>query len=168
MGVLSLGELLQFREVTRLLKKGSFWWWDIVKLLDKFKAMAKVEIGDGASCLLWDDLWSSAPLSQKFPQLHSFARNRQIGFATGRSETSLHTLFHLPLSPQAHDQLNQMQELLDQSMQREELDRWIYISGSNQFSVKRAYRQLSGHQAVHPAFKWLWASSCQNKHKVFF
>lgn len=32
-------------------KKGSFWWRDIVKLLDKFKGMAKVEIRDGSSCL---------------------------------------------------------------------------------------------------------------------
>jgi hypothetical protein len=21
---------------------------------------------------------------------------------------------------------------------------------------------------IHPAFKWLWASSCQSKHKIFF
>lgn len=141
---------------------------DIVKLLGKFKGMAKVEIGDGESCLLWDDLWSSEPLSQKYPQLHSFAKDKQLRFATGRSQIPLHSLFHLPLSQQAHEQLNQMQELLEQTMQREELDRWIYIWGSDQFSIKRAYRQLSGHQVIHPAFRWLWASSCQNKHKVFF
>ena len=28
-------------------KKGSFWWKDILKLLDKFKGVAKVELNDG-------------------------------------------------------------------------------------------------------------------------
>lgn len=48
-----------------------------------------------------------------------------------------------------------------------EPDTWncIWLSGS--FSVNRAYRHLSGHAIVHPAFKRIWKSSCQNKHKVF-
>jgi len=32
--------------------KGSFWWKDCLKLLDKFKGMAKVTVSDGKSCLL--------------------------------------------------------------------------------------------------------------------
>ena len=36
-------------------KKGSFWWKDVLKLLDKFKSMASVSVTDGASCLLWND-----------------------------------------------------------------------------------------------------------------
>jgi hypothetical protein len=32
--------------------KGSFWWNDILKLLDKYKGMASVIISDGRSCLL--------------------------------------------------------------------------------------------------------------------
>jgi hypothetical protein len=36
-------------------EKGSFWWKDILKLLDKFKGMASASVPDGASCLLWDD-----------------------------------------------------------------------------------------------------------------
>jgi hypothetical protein len=30
-------------------RKGSFWWKDLLKLLDKFKGMAKVEIQNGTS-----------------------------------------------------------------------------------------------------------------------
>lgn len=36
------------------------------------------------------------------------------------------------------------------------------------FLVKRAYRQLKGFSTLHPVYRWLWQSSCQNKHKVFF
>jgi hypothetical protein len=35
------------------IKKGFFWWRDILKLVDKFKGMASVSVVDGASCLLW-------------------------------------------------------------------------------------------------------------------
>jgi hypothetical protein len=47
-------------------------------------------------------------------------------------------------------------------------DTWSYIWNSSFFSVRKAYKQLSGHCHPHPAFKWNWRSSCQNKHKVFF
>lgn len=79
-------------------KKGSFWWRDIVKLLDKYKGMAKVEIKNGSSCFLWDDLWGNEILCQKFPELHFFAKNKQIVFAKGHAQIPLHSLFHLPLS----------------------------------------------------------------------
>ena len=36
-------------------RKGSFWWRDILKLLDSFKDMASVSIGNGSTCLFWMD-----------------------------------------------------------------------------------------------------------------
>jgi len=39
-------------------KKESFWWRDIVKLLDNFKRIARATTKDGASILLWQDLWN--------------------------------------------------------------------------------------------------------------
>lgn len=44
----------------------------------------------------------------------------------------------------------------------------VFIWNSHLYSVKKAYRHLSGHLNLHPAYKWLWSSSCQKKHKVFF
>ena len=40
--------------------------------------------------------------------------------------------------------------------------------GSPFFSSSRAYKQLTGHANVPPAFKWLCKNCCQHKHKVFF
>ena len=37
-------------------KKGSFWWRDILKLLDSSKGLAMVHINDGISYLFWEDL----------------------------------------------------------------------------------------------------------------
>lgn len=38
-------------------RKGSFWWRDILKLLDQFKGLAVVSIKDGKTCSFWHDLW---------------------------------------------------------------------------------------------------------------
>lgn len=43
------------------IKKGSFWWRDILKLLPKFKEEAHIQIKSGKTCLFWEDRWSSEP-----------------------------------------------------------------------------------------------------------
>jgi len=59
------------------------------------------------------------------------------------------------------------QELIEITL-NEEPDVWAYIWNAETFSVNKAYKQLSGFSHPHPAFKWIWKSACQNKHKVFF
>jgi hypothetical protein len=34
---------------------GSFWWRDILKIQESYKAIARVEIGDGKTAFLWHD-----------------------------------------------------------------------------------------------------------------
>lgn len=41
-----------------LVPKGSFWWRDALKLLDKYKGLASVVVSNGETCLLWEDLWN--------------------------------------------------------------------------------------------------------------
>jgi hypothetical protein len=36
------------------------------------------------------------------------------------------------------------------------------------FRVRKAYKHLTGSSPVHPVFKWIWATSCQMKHTVFW
>ena len=54
-------------------RKGSFWWKDVLKLLDSYKGMASVTVGDGSTSLFWTDVWHGAPLSEQWPHLFSFA-----------------------------------------------------------------------------------------------
>ena len=58
-------------------KNGSFWWRDVLKLLDKYKGMARAEVNSGKSYYLWEDLWENEPLSGKFPELFSFAKKKK-------------------------------------------------------------------------------------------
>jgi hypothetical protein len=57
-------------------KKGSFWWKDALKFLESFKGMTSLTISDGSSCLFWTDIWNDRLLSNQFPELFSFTKNR--------------------------------------------------------------------------------------------
>jgi len=149
-------------------KKGSFWWRDILKLLDSFKGLAMVHIRDGASCLLWDDLWLNRVPSQRFPELFSFAKKIHISVLSTVSADGSASIFHLPISNQAFQQLITLAEDLNSVQDTDEKDIWSYIWGSPFFSSAKSYKHLTGHRVVHDAFRWLWNSFCQNKQKVFF
>jgi hypothetical protein len=60
------------------LRKGSFWWRSILKLLDIYKGISRAEFGKGDTILFWHDLWNYRVLKLSFPQLHSFAKNDLI------------------------------------------------------------------------------------------
>ena len=140
----------------------------MLKLLDKFKGMARPLVGNGSSCYFWDDFWSNNILSFTCPELHSFAKDKNISLSKFASQQDIHTLFHLPLSTQAFQQYSNLTSLMQHLNLQNDDDTWTYIWGSACFSSHKAYIHLSGHRSVPHAFKWLWDSSCQNKHKVFF
>lgn len=71
--------------------------------------MARVEINNGKSCLLWEDLWGNGPAVHRFLELHSFVKKKYISFAESTVANPFHRLFHLPLSQQAHVQMLQLQ-----------------------------------------------------------
>ena len=49
---------------------GSFWWKSNLALIDRFKAIARCNVGDGKSAFFWDDLWHQSILKHKFHHLH--------------------------------------------------------------------------------------------------
>jgi hypothetical protein len=55
--------------------------------------MDRVEINNGKSCFLWEDLWGNEILMHKFPELFSFKKKKQIILAEGMAQTPLHNLF---------------------------------------------------------------------------
>jgi len=91
--------------------RGSYWWRDLLKLIDKFKGMAMVTVKDGKSCFFWLDLWNGRVLSQAFPELFSFVKNQHSTVYLVTSSASFHDNFHLPLSPEAFSQFLNLQLL---------------------------------------------------------
>lgn len=96
--------------------RGSFWWWDILKLQVQFKGLAMVNLEDGCTYILWHDIWEGQVWSQACPELFSYARNQQISLSMAASMTLLPNLFHLPLSSETYVQFQNLLAIL-QSLQ---------------------------------------------------
>jgi hypothetical protein len=80
-------------------------------------------------------------------------------------------LFHLPMSQMAYEEFIQLEEICIQVQDtplQQGPDSWSYIWGTTKFSTKKAYLVMMGHNEVIPHFSWLWKSSCQPRHKIFF
>jgi hypothetical protein len=76
-------------------------------------------------------------------------------------------LFQWPLSEEAFDQALVLAQSLDALENSDSDDIWSYRWGPS-FSPRRAYLHLLGPRQVPQAFKWLWKTSVQKRHKVFF
>jgi hypothetical protein len=121
-------------------KKGSFWWKDILKILDKFKGMALISVQNGASCLFWNDLWFGVVPKHAFPELYSFTKNPSMTLQAAKMNHSLTQTFHLPLSTKAYQQFVQLELTVNDFQPSNLNDTWSYIWGRQEFSCKMAYK----------------------------
>jgi hypothetical protein len=53
--------------------RGSFWWRAVLKLLNKYKGISMVQIQNGATVSLWNDLWNGQVRKRTLPELYSFS-----------------------------------------------------------------------------------------------
>ncbi|TVU31700.1 hypothetical protein EJB05_23398, partial [Eragrostis curvula] len=125
-----------------------------------FKGIATGTVGDGRTILLWDDCWEQRVPRLNFPHLHSYTNRPNISPPPSFTATTA-----APNAYQQYQELNGIMGTLDLGNQN---DIWTYIWGSAVYSSSKAYRHLMGHQYVPAPIKWIWKSSCQMKHKVFF
>lgn len=130
--------------------------------------MASVSVVDGASCLLWFDCWMGQPMRLTCPELFSFVKKPFLSLKCAASSSNITNLFHLPLSTEVFAQFQLLENTLQSLQLSDGADTWNYIWGSSTFTSKKAYCQLWGRSQSHPIFKWIWKSSCQHNHKVFF
>jgi hypothetical protein len=119
--------------------RGSFWWRDILKLLDSYKSFARVNIQNGTTCLLWFALWEDRVYNQAYPELFSFAKAQHISLSVALSTMPRQTLFHLPLSNEAFGQFQELSNTLDNIQPTHSNDIWSYTWGSSFYSSKQAY-----------------------------
>jgi hypothetical protein len=146
---------------------GSFWWRDILKIRSTYKELVRVEIGDGRTTLLWHDNWDGICKSEIFPELWSFASNKDITIHQART-AGIHEMFHTPLSVEAFQQLHSLQDSIANLPKEDQRDRWLCTGTSSLFTSHKAYVHMAGDEWTHPIYFWIWRTKCQPKHKVFF
>jgi hypothetical protein len=147
---------------------GSFWWKDILRLNVLYRGIAKCTIGDGSTVTFWGDLWTSDILSIKFPSLFSFALNPDISVKDIVLAEGLDTIFQLPLSQPAFDELLELQtQLQSYTFQTDSADSWSLLWGNQVYSSRRYYNLLFQNFQASPIFTKLWKSKCTPRLKFF-
>jgi hypothetical protein len=78
----------------------SFWWSDVMKMVDKYMAVCISKAGKGDSILFWHDYLNS---------LHSFALDSQLSVQEVILYPNRASLFYRPLSQQDFEEYNMME-----------------------------------------------------------
>jgi hypothetical protein len=135
---------------------GSFWWKDVQRLNTIFRGIARCTIGDGTTLTFWEDLWTDEILAHRFPRLYSFARNSSISVNEVLSAEDLDSLFWLPLSQEAFDELQSLQDvLMTQTFDEQTKDVWLCQWGNATYSSRMLYKLAFQNVPAHPIFAWL-------------
>jgi hypothetical protein len=146
---------------------GSFWWKDVMRLSIIFIGIARCELGNGKSVCFWDDLWLDGVLAHKYPRLTSFAKTDGISVFEVMQAEDLDTLFMLPLSVEALDELEALQLQLHQmEYDQDNVDKWAPMWGSK-YTSRKFYTHVFSSVEAHPAFKVIWQSRCTPRVKFF-
>jgi hypothetical protein len=99
-------------------KCGSFWWRSIMKLSPLYRGVAECTVGQGTSALFWKDDWNHGIMQNNYPCLYSYAVKEDSSVTEFCSTTDLMELFHLPLSPEAYNDWEQLQDVMNENLQR--------------------------------------------------
>src|SRR4051812_33657286 len=124
---------------------GSFWWKDICQLLDKFIAVSKCTFGDGITARFWLDIWRDNQqqlLAHTWARLFSFAKDSTISIHEVLQTDELLTLFYLPLSVEAFEELQLLRHLvMDHLAEDQSPDVWSLGFGTGgTYSARKYYK----------------------------
>ena len=151
--------------------RGSFWWKDIFKLIGTYRSVTISKVNNGRDTLFWKDFWHDhSLLCDRFPRLFSFVINEDCSVADMASLLDLSNYFVLPLSVQAFnelEQLNEMMSTLDLSLDDTDCDIRSFPWGSAQYTSAKFYNFLFSHTIQDPSLQAIWKSRCLPKLRVF-
>ena len=108
---------------------GSFWWRDIMKLVEQYISVSTVVPGKGNTFMFWEDAWafgdSTQPLSLSYPRLYSYVLDKKMSTAEVYGLPDMLSLFYLPLSVQAYEEFQDLSAKMELGPLSSEDDRWI-------------------------------------------
>lgn len=77
----------------------TFWWKDLLILLDSCKQLAQVSVKNGSTVVFWEDRWNTHVLIHELPQLYSFAKEIYLWvFPCALKGKTVHYISHASLA----------------------------------------------------------------------
>ena len=147
---------------------GSFWWRNVMKLMDIYRQVTHCKLGNGEIILFWSDNWKDLVIDERFPRLFSFVKDKLISVKEALQTTDPAQAFHLPLSTEAAEELRTLQDILRGVVTADDNDQWLITSNkSGVFIPSQIYRLSFQHITSHFLSQWIWKSKCTSKHKFF-
>jgi hypothetical protein len=118
----------------------------VINLSEEYRSITSVTIGNGSSSLFWSDLWKEEVLDAKFSRLFSFAKDKLQSVKEFVHKDSILDNFHLPLSVEAHAELSNLMDLLDDTQLNEFVnDSWVFKLGVAGFRPSKVYKHAFNH-----------------------
>jgi hypothetical protein len=149
-------------------KRGSFWWKDVFSLIHIYRSVSMPKVVSGETILFWKDFWHNDELlCDTFPRLFSYSLNEDVSFVAIKNSADIFDLFALPISVEAHDELIQLQEIIQNiDLIQEGNDTRSFIWG-NTYTASKFYNFLFSSIPCDGALKEIWKSKCLPKLRVF-
>lgn len=123
----------------------------MLKGLQNFKEMARVQVNIRVTCQFWKDKWGVEILQNRFSQAFSFAKDKQVNVRKAFNIDNVIKLFNLPLSQIAFLQAQEMHQEMETCNRNElEKDVWTYSAQSSKYRVGKTYIILMDHKPVEP------------------
>jgi hypothetical protein len=142
----------------------------VLKLVDNFRGVAEISIGNGNSFMFWADNWKVdgeiRPIKDRFPRLYSFVLDGNMSAAKVYGQEDLTDLFHLPLSVQAYAELSELQSMSHGNPVTPEGDSWNFCWDPT-YTAAKFYNHIHAHNQVPSVYRWIWKSSCTMRIKCF-
>jgi hypothetical protein len=119
-------------------------------------------VGDGTSILFWKDYWQSEGLlCEKYPRLFSFVIEEDATVVDLINQNMSENLFALPLSAQAYDELQEIQNSF-QTLQLNNtlLDSRTFSWGNAQYTSAKYYKFIFDAIPEDKTLTSIWKSKC--------
>jgi hypothetical protein len=104
--------------------------------------------------------------ANKFPRAYSFSSNEDVSVQSFLTADRLSSNFWLPLSPQAFDEVKDLQSLVADVNISSISDSWVYPWGK-EYTSSKFYRYCFHNIHPHESFLRLWKSKCTPRVKFF-
>jgi hypothetical protein len=147
---------------------GSFWWKDILRLYPIYQSITTCKLGDGTSVLFWKDSWGPSVLSHAFHALFGSTTDPKLTVGEVIHAPDLVTVFNLPLSPAASQELALLQNYLSTiTYDESECDSRLFQWGNFRYSSQKIYSLAHSGIHVPQTFSRIWAAQCTPQLRFF-